>query len=288
MVRSHCVPHMLYIALPNVPSCTLVPWHSMGLCGTIPLCTTHALADPSVPSCTHVPYGTSWDYVVRSHCVPHMLWPIPVSHPVLMYHNYGTSWDYVVRSHCVPHMLKPIPVSHPVLMYHGTLWDCVVRSHCVPHLLYIAQPHFPILYSCTIHALADPSGPSCTLVPWYSMGLCGTIPLCTTHALYCPSHCPVLYSCTMVHHGTMWYDPSVYHTCCSRSQCLILYSCTMVHHGSMWYNPTVYHTCSIILSIPVSHPVLMYRGTAWDYVVRSHCVPHMLSLKKVCGVLYYT
>ena len=41
---------------PNVPSCALVPWYIMGLCGTTPMCTTRGLADPNVPSCTLVPW----------------------------------------------------------------------------------------------------------------------------------------------------------------------------------------------------------------------------------------
>ena len=47
IVQSHTTTHGL--ADPSVLSCTHIPWYIMGLCGTIPLYTTHGLANPPAP-----------------------------------------------------------------------------------------------------------------------------------------------------------------------------------------------------------------------------------------------
>ena len=142
---------------------------------------------------------------------------------------------------------------------HGTMWDYVGQSHCVPPTIYLIPVSRPVLF-----------------VPWYNVGLCGTIPLCTTHYLAYPS----VPSCTIrtmvqCQCGTMWYNPTVYHTLSiaypSVPSCTI---CTMVQCGTMWYNPTVYHTLSSLSQCPVLH--YLYHGTMWDYVVQSHYVPHTI------------
>ena len=173
-------------------TCTHVPWHIMGLCGMIPLCTTHALAEPNVPSCTLVPWYIMGLCGTIPLCTAHALYSLCGMIPLCTAHALPTVYHmccYIAHPNVPSCTLVP--------------WYIMVRSHCVPHMLFIAHPivpsctHVPwyimglcgMIPLCTTHALAHPNVPSCTHVPWYIIGLCGTIPLCTTRGLM--SH-PVL------------------------------------------------------------------------------------------------
>ena len=152
---------------PVVPSCTFVyHGYTMGYSSRISLCTRmEFLLNPTVPSCTIVPwYAMVFYYNPIMYCTELLLNPTVLSYTIVPWYTMG----YSSQSHYVPYGV--VTESNCTVLYH-----CTMVHHWI---LY----HNPIMYHMGL--LLNPTVPSCTIVPWYTIGYSITIPLCTIWSCY--------------------------------------------------------------------------------------------------------